>query len=116
LSIPVIAAGDFFDHAVFEPQMIHEASGAVVVSPSFNGNQPLDAIRFAVVALKVTVFIIIRKSIIPRVMLEAIDAFLFPDLHMIRCAALGQDPVLEIPFRNQTNAAPKAVGLRLIGC
>jgi len=100
-SIAVIPAGDASDDSVFQPQVIQETGGAVVVGPLFHNDQLSDAIgSVAGSFIRMHILIIIINPIIQRMMAETVDTFLFPDLHVVRFTTFGQNPVFVIPDRD----------------
>ena len=94
--IPIITAFDAPDDAVFQPQVIHEATGPVIVGPFLYNDQFPDAIGFSMLVIPVAVFIILINSIISRMMVKPLDMLFLPNLDMVRFTAFGQDPGLKI--------------------
>jgi hypothetical protein len=100
ISIPVIAAGDAPDDSVFQPQVVQEPGGAVVVGPLFHNDQLSDAIGRTGSFIRMHILIIFIYPIISRMMAETVDSFLLPDLNVIRFTTFGQNPVFVVPDRN----------------
>ena len=99
-SIPIVAAGYAFDDSVFQPQVIQEAGGTMIVSPDLDHDQFSDAIGAAQSALRVQIFKILVYAIITRRMLKTVNPLFLPDLNMVRFAALCQDTVLDVSDRD----------------
>ena len=94
--------------AVFQSQVVHEAAGAVIVSPFLDNDQFLYAIGLSAVVIATVVLIVLIDSIVARMMSEAVYPFLLPNFDVVRFTAFGQHPGLEVAEGNQADAAPDA--------
>ncbi len=110
-SKPIITAFNPFDDSIFQSQVVHETAGTVIVSPFLDNDQLLDAIGLSAVVIPIAVIIILINSIVARMMLKAVNPFLLPDFDMVRYAAFGQHPCLEIAGSYQTNTTPETGGI-----
>jgi hypothetical protein len=99
-SITVITAGDASDDSVFQPQVVQEPGGAVVVGPLFHNDQLSDAIGRTGSFSRMHNLIIIIYPVISRMMAETVDSFLLPDLYVVRFTTFGQNPVFVVPDRD----------------
>jgi len=106
--IPIIAAFDASNNAIFQSQVVHEASGAMIVGPLFHKNQLPDAIGLFVFVIAVAVLVILIDSIVARMMPEPVDTFFLPNLDMVRFAAFSQHPGFEITNGDQADPAAEA--------
>ena len=104
----IITAFNPFDDAVLQSQVVHEAAGAVIVSPFLDNDQFLYAIGLSAVVIATVVLIVLINSIVARMMSEAVYPFLLPNFDVVRFAAFGQHPGFEIADGDQAHATPEA--------
>ena len=97
--------------AVFQPQVIHEASGTVVVSPLLHEDEFADAIGLFMTVLAATVIEIFIDAIISRMAVKFVNAFFLPGFDMVRFTAFGQYAGFIIANGYQADAAPEAGSL-----
>jgi hypothetical protein len=111
-SIPIIAAFDVSDDAIFQSQVIHEASGSMIVGPFLHKDQLPDAIGLSVFVIAVAVLVILINTIVARMMAEFVDTFFLPDLDMVRFTAFGQHPRLKVTngYQTDTTAETGSIG------
>lgn len=95
---------------IFQPQMVHEAAGSVIVCPFLDNNQLPDAVRLPAIVIPIAVLKIFKDPIIAWMMVKAVNPFLLPKFDVVRCAAFSQHPGFEIADGNQADAAPQAGG------
>ena len=105
---PIITAFNSPYDAIFQSQVVHEASGTVIVSPLFHKNQLPDAIGASVFVIAGAVLVILVNSIIARMVAEPVDTFFLPNLDMVRFAAFGQHPRFKITNGDQADPAAEA--------
>lgn len=98
--ITIITAGDTSDDSIFQPQVVQETGGPVVVGPLFHNDQLSSAIGATGSVSRIHIFIVIIHAIISRVMAEAVNAFFFPDLYVVRFTTFRQNPVFVVPDRD----------------
>jgi hypothetical protein len=108
---PIVPTLDMLYNAVFQSQVIHEASGAVIVGPFLHKNQFSDAVGLSVFVIAVAVLVILIDSIGARMMAEFIDPFFLPGLDMVRFTAFGQHPCFKVTNGYQADTTPQAGGL-----
>ena len=106
--IPIIAAFDASNDAIFQSQVVHEASGAMIVGPLLDKYQFPDTIGLSVFVISVAVLVILVNSIVARMIAEFVDPFFLPNLDMVRFAAFSQHPRFKITNGDQANAAAEA--------
>ena len=109
---PIVPALDMLYHAVFQSQVIHEASGTVIVGPFLHKDQLADAVGLSVFVIAAAVLVILIDSIGARMMAEFVDPLFLPDLDLVRFTAFGQHPRLEIANGYQADTTAEAGGLR----
>ena len=107
----IVTALDVPHDAIFQSQVVHEATGTMIVGPFLHNDQLPDAIGFSVFVIPVAVLIIFINSIIARMMAETVDALFLPNFDMVRFTAFGQHPCPEIAGSYQTNTTPEACGV-----
>ena len=105
---PIIAALNPSDDAVFQSQVIHEASGTMIVGPLLDKYQLPDAIGLSVFVIPAAVLVILINSIVARMAAEFVDTFFLPNLDMVRFAALGQHPRFKITNGYQADTTAEA--------
>ena len=105
---PVVAAGDALYDSIFQPQVVHEAAGTVIVGPFLNNDQLLYAIGLSAFVIPMAVLIILINAIVARMIAKAVNPFLLPNFDVVRFAAFGQNPGFEIADGDQADAAPEA--------
>jgi hypothetical protein len=109
--VSIITAFDSPDDAIFQSQVIHKASGTVIIGPLFYKDQFSDAIGFSVFVISAAVFVILINSIVARMMAEFVDTLFLPDFDMVRFTAFGQHPCLEITNGYQADPTAEAGGV-----
>ena len=95
---------------IFQPQMVHEAAGPVIVCPFLDNNQLPDAVGLPAIVGPMAVLKIFKDSIIAWMMVKAVNPFLLPKFDVVRCAAFSQHPGFEITDGDQAHTAPQARG------
>jgi len=112
-SKPIIAAFNPFDDAIFQSQVVHEATGAVIVGPLLDKYQFPDAIGLSVFVISVAVLVILIDSIIARMFVKPVNAFLLPDLDMVRFAAFSYHPRFKITNGDQADSTAETGSMRV---
>ena len=108
----IITTSDMPHDAVFQSQVIHEASGTMVVGPLFDKDKFADAIGLSVFVIAVAVLVILIDTIVARMMAEFVDTLFLPDFDMVRFTAFGQHPRLKITngYQADTTAETGSIG------
>ena len=93
---------------IFQSQVVHEAARPVIVSPFLDNNQLPNAVGLSAIIVTIAVLKIFKDSIIPWMMVKAVNPFLLPKFDVVRCTAFSQHSGFEIADGDQADAAPEA--------